>query len=68
MFKYEVGQEYEYIPDSQFSKDGGRVKIVDLRKRGHAKLSNGWVVDEYGYSEGTGRIPGGRVEPINTPL
>jgi hypothetical protein len=68
MFKYEIGQEYEYIPDNQFSKDGGRVTVVDLRKRGHAKLSNGWVVDEDGYAEGTGRIPGGRVSPVTAPL
>lgn len=64
MFKYEVGQEFEYIPDSPFSKDGGKVTVVELKKRGAAKLSNGWVVDEDGVAEGTRRIPGGRIAKV----
>lgn len=61
--KYEVGKKFKYIPDSKF-EDVIEVEIIGLRKRGHAKLSNGWVVDETGVAEGTGRIPGGRIEEI----
>ena len=52
-----------YVPDSKFDQTE-IVEIVGLRKRGHAKLSNGWVVDEQGIADGTGRTPGGHIEAI----
>lgn len=61
--KYEIGQKFKYIPDSKFDEIQD-VEITGLRKRGHAKLSNGWVVDEFGVSEGTNRNPGGRIEKV----
>lgn len=57
---YEIGQELTWNPISKFEKKV-TVKVEGLRKHGCAKLSNGWVVDENGRAEGTGRIPGGYV-------
>jgi hypothetical protein len=61
--QYEIGMKLKYVPDSKF-EEVELVEVVGHRKRGAAKLSNGWVVDEDGIAEGTGRIPGGRVEKI----
>jgi hypothetical protein len=58
---YEIGQTFLWKPINQFDKSE-IVTVVALRKGGHAKLSNGWVVDAYGYAEGTKMMPGGRVE------
>jgi hypothetical protein len=51
---------------------GGRMEtehvfVTGLRKRGGAKLSNGWTVDEDGYADGTSRIPGGFVMEFKEP-
>lgn len=62
---YKIGSKYKYIPNSKF-EEVVIVEIVGLRKSGSAKLSNGWVVDEFGIAEGTGRIPGGRIEVIES--
>ena len=59
---YEVGQTLVWIPASQHEKHCPTVTVTGLRKRGHAMLSNGWVVDEDGRAEGTSRQPGGHVE------
>jgi len=57
---FELGQHFVFHPFSQFDAPE-EVTIVGLRKHGHAKLSNGWTVDEDGIAEGTGRQPGGRI-------
>lgn len=57
---YQVGQKLLWIP-AQAWRTPENVTVVELRKRGQAKLSNGWVVDEDGIAEGTRREPGGRV-------
>lgn len=58
--EYIVGQELVWIRDNRFAAPES-VTVVELRSRGHAKLSNGWIVDEDGIAEGTGRMVGGRV-------
>lgn len=60
---FEIGQRFIYKPASQFDKTE-EVTVVGLRKRGYAKLSNGWTVDEDGIAKGTDRVPGGRVEAV----
>lgn len=58
--KYEVGQRFLWFPDRPH--EGQQiVRVVELRSRGYAKLSNGWTVDEDGIAQGTNRTPGGRV-------
>lgn len=57
---YQIGQKLKYVPASQFEKPE-TVEVVGLRKRGTAKLSNGWIADEDGIVEGSARIPGGHV-------
>lgn len=57
---YQIGQKLRYLPDSKF-EEPVIVEVVRLQKRGAAKLSNGWVADDDGIVEGSGRIPGGRV-------
>jgi hypothetical protein len=57
---YQIGQELYFHRDNSFDAPEP-VVVVDFRRRGSAKLSNGWVVDENGIAEGTGRIPGGKV-------
>lgn len=57
---YQIGQSLEWHPFSKF-EPVVIVTVTGLRKRGHAKLSNGWVVDEDGVAEGTARTPGGSV-------
>lgn len=56
--KYFIGQKLVFhmlhSPDES-------VTVESLRKRGHAKLSNGWVVDEDGTAEGTQTRFGGYV-------
>ncbi|MGI4936361.1 MAG: hypothetical protein ACRYF5_06400 [Janthinobacterium lividum] len=60
---YFIGQTFHWLPASQF-ETVTNVSITGLRKRGHAMLSNGWVVDEDGIAEGTSCCPGGRIYPI----
>lgn len=62
--KYKVGDYLVFLPDSKHKNDEV-VTVTHLKKRGCAQLSNGWVVDEDGMSEGTGRVPGGRVREIS---
>jgi hypothetical protein len=40
------------------------VSVVELRRGGCAKLSNGWIVDEDGIAEGTTRVQGGAVRAL----
>jgi len=61
--KYELNQMLIFHPDTPH-KEPEVVRVMELRKRGHAKLSNGWVVDEDGVAPGTGRMPGGKVEEV----
>lgn len=61
MNTYEIGQTFLWKPINQFDK-AEIVTVVDLRRGGQAKLSNGWVVNSYGYADGTKMMPGGRVE------
>ena len=56
--EYRVGQRLQWVPKLTHQQREV-VEVVELRSRGQAKLSNGWVVDEDGYAEGTGRQPGG---------
>ena len=65
--EYTVGQELVWTRDSRFAAPES-VTVVELRSRGQAKLSNGWIVDDGGIAVvavGTGRIPGGRVSCPN---
>lgn len=61
--EFEIDQRLLYVPFSQFDPSE-IVTVIGLRKRGHAKLSNGWTVDEDGIAEGSGRQPGGSVKTI----
>lgn len=61
MITYEIGQSFTWKPINQFDKSEV-VTVVDLRRGGCAKLSNGWVVNQYGYADGTKMMPGGHVE------
>lgn len=61
--RFAVGQVLEWAPYCEHGKRT-EVTVVELRKRGAAKLSNGWVVDEDGIAEGTSRQPGGFVVEI----
>lgn len=63
MITYEIGLQFLWKPINQFDKTEV-VTVVDLRRGGKAKLSNGWVVDAYGGAEGTKMMPGGHVEPM----
>jgi hypothetical protein len=58
--EYKVGQRLQWVPKLTHQQREV-VEVVELRSRGQAKLSNGWVVDEGGYAEGTNRQPGGVV-------
>lgn len=62
--EYTVGQELVWTRDNRFAAPES-VTVVELRSRGQAKLSNGWIVDEDGIADGTGRMPGGRVSCPN---
>lgn len=62
MIQYEIGQTFLWQPINQFDKFEV-VAVVDLRRGSHAKLSNGWVVDQDGCADGTKMRPGGRVVP-----
>lgn len=65
--EYTVGMQLLWVPARKWEAPQF-VTVDELRSRGHAKLSNGWVVDPDGFAEGTGRIHGGRVQPqTNTP-
>ena len=61
--EYTIGQKLKWIPDSAHEKQA-EVEVTELRRGGKAKLSNGWVVDEDGYAEGTLRLPGGTVQDV----
>lgn len=63
MINFEIGQRFTWKPINQFDKSEV-VTVVDLRRGGHAKLSNGWVVNQDGYADGTKMMPGGHAEPI----
>ena len=54
--KLEWHSTYNHVPVSV-------VSVLECRRDG-AKLSNGWVVDAYGYAEGTPRTRGGQVVEI----
>jgi hypothetical protein len=58
--EYRLNQTLIWSRDNNFDSPEV-VTVVELKKRGHAKLSNGWVVDEDGVAQGTGRVPGGIV-------
>jgi hypothetical protein len=60
-----IGQTLEWHPYSQF-ESVEIVTVTGLRKRGHAMLSNGWVVNEDGVAEGTAMKPGGSVREVST--
>ena len=57
---YYVGQPLLWTP-ARRHEASLEVVVEELRSRGAAKLSNGWVVDEGGIAEGTQRQPGGTV-------
>jgi hypothetical protein len=67
--EYRLNQEFIWYRFNNWSTPD-RVYVIELRSRGHAKLSNGWVIDEYGVSEGTDRIQGGYVQELidNPPM
>lgn len=58
---YHINQVLTWIPIREFSSKQGEVTVVEIRSRGQAKLSNGFVVDEDGYAEGSKYLPGGHV-------
>ena len=58
--EYKVGQRLIWSSDNNFDAPAV-VSVVDLRRGGKAKFSNGWVVDEDGIAHGTNRVPGGVV-------
>lgn len=60
---YEVGMTLKYVPDSKFDREEV-VTVTGIRKRGQAKLSNGWVVDEFGVAERNCCFSGGHVEKL----
>lgn len=60
-----VGQKLKWTPANTYDPEV-EVEVVGLRRRGVAILSNGWAIDEDGVAIGTGRNPGGSVEPIRS--
>lgn len=60
---FHIDQKLEWVPFSKFEA-AAFVTVTGLRKRGHAMLSNGWVVDELGIAEGTSRTTGGSVREV----
>jgi hypothetical protein len=60
-----VGQKLLWTPANTFDPQQ-EVEVVGLRRHGVAILSNGWAIDEDGVALGTGRNPGGSVEPIRS--
>ena len=60
--EYREGMQLQWLPAGKFEAPS-LVTVVQVKSRGCAKLSNGWVVDADGVAEGAGRIPGGRVVP-----
>lgn len=65
--EYQVGQRLRWIPKPACPQRDPEVTVVELRRNGIAKLSNGWFVDEDGYADGTRMSPGGRVEALYNP-
>ncbi|MEN9885546.1 MAG: hypothetical protein RL758_124 [Pseudomonadota bacterium] len=61
--QYVIGQKLIWQRNNNHDKPE-EVTVTELRKRGQAKLSNGWVVDQDGYAEGTARVPGGFVTAL----
>ena len=60
---YEVGEEFDWHPFYKY-EPSVRVTVVEIKKHGMARLSNGWVVDESGEAEGTKRQRGGRISEV----
>ncbi len=58
--EYTVGMVLEWYRDNNYTPME-IVEVSELRSRGQAKLSNGWIVDENGQSEGNARVQGGYV-------
>ncbi len=58
--KYTVGEKFTWFRDNNWEAPEV-VEVTQIRPRGFAKLSNGWVVDDEGVAEGTARVQGGRV-------
>lgn len=64
--EYSIGMPLIWKRNNKFDKPE-KVTVAELRSRGHAKLSNGWVVDEDGFAPGTDRVPGGSVRSVHAP-
>jgi len=62
--QYTVGQRLLWRRDNNHEPES-MVDVVELRRGGRAKLSNGWVVDEDGIADGTNRVAGGRVFAVD---
>lgn len=63
--KFYEGQKLIWIPFYKYEPEQ-EVTVLAVLKHGCAKLSNGWVVDDGGVAEGTGRIRGGSVREVGT--
>lgn len=61
--KYEVGQKLMWFRDNNY-EPAMQVEVEEVRSRGAAKLSNGWVVDSEGIAEGNAKVRGGTVFEI----
>lgn len=55
----EVGNDYLWIPAYRYEEPSA--VRCEAARRGGFKLSNGWVVDEFGVAPGTNRQRGGRI-------
>lgn len=62
--EYKVGMKLRWVRSVGGETSTEEVEVTRLLKRGHAKLSNGWAVDEDGFAEGSNRVPGGRVHSV----
>jgi hypothetical protein len=62
MLKIEIGREYLWVPAYRYEHPE-IVRVVSERKRSF-KLSNGWVVDDFGVAEGTDRMRGGKITEL----
>jgi hypothetical protein len=56
--EYREGMQLQWTPYYGWQAPS-LVTVVQVKSRGCAKLSNGWVVDRDGVAEGTDRQPGG---------
>ncbi len=57
---YEIGQALSWLPANDWEAPQV-VYVQAIRRGGKALLSNGWIVDEDGYADGSARRPGGKV-------